>query len=63
MKLKQKNLIHKMINESPKFQGCSSMHMGITKDLDIPGLSVTVGTLTHSIAIMSSYVLGFQHVM
>ena len=52
-----------MINESPKFQGCSSMHMGITKDLDIPGLSVTVGTLTHSIAIMSSYVLGFQHVM
>ena len=33
-----------MIDESLKFQGCSSMHMGMAKDLDTPGLSMTVDT-------------------
>ena len=33
-----------MINESLKCQGCSSMYMGMAKDLDAPGLSMTVDT-------------------
>ena len=31
------------MNESVKCQGCSSMHMVMAKDLDVPGFSVTVG--------------------
>ena len=42
MKLIQK-FFHGMINKSVKFQGCSSMHIGITKYLDVPVFSVTVG--------------------
>ena len=42
MKLIQK-LFHKMMNESVTIQGCSSMHMGMAKDLDIPVLLLTLG--------------------
>ena len=44
MKIIQK-LFHKIIKESVKFQGCSSMHMRIAKDLDIPVFSVSVGII------------------
>ena len=43
MKLMQK-LFHWMMNRSLKFQGCSSIDTGMAKDLDIPLLSVTLGT-------------------
>ena len=33
------------MNESIQFHGCSLIHMGIAADLDVPGLSLTVGTI------------------
>ena len=43
MKLMQK-LFHWMMNRSWKFQGCSSIDTGTAEDLDIPLLTVTLGT-------------------
>ena len=34
-------LFHKMISESIKVQGCSSIYTGMAKDLDVPGLLLT----------------------
>ena len=45
MKLIHK-LFHWMINRPWKSQGCSLIHMGTAKDLDIPVLSVTLGIWT-----------------
>ena len=33
------------MNEFVSFQGCRSIYMGMTKDLDLPGLLFTVGTI------------------
>jgi len=52
MKLIRK-LFHKMM-ESLKFQGCSLIYMGMAKDLDVPGLSVTVGTIRFEIPYIPS---------
>ena len=35
-------LFHKMMNEFIRYQGCSSIHMGMAKYFDVLGLSLTV---------------------
>ena len=37
-------LFHKMINKSDKCQGCTSIHMGMAKYLEVPGRFLTVDT-------------------
>ena len=60
MKLINK-LFHKMMNESVKFQGCFSIHMGMAKDLDVPGLLLTVRYINHISFHSLSYLVYINH--
>ena len=47
MKLTHK-LFHRMTNRSCKLQGCSLSYTGMAKDVDVPVLSLTLGSIVAS---------------
>ena len=51
MKLTHK-LFHRMTNRSCKLQGCSLIYTGMAKDLDVPVLSLTLGTWMYTAIIV-----------
>ena len=48
-------LFYWMINRSWKFQGCSLIYTGMVKDVDVPLLSVTLGTTSLTRRISSCF--------